>query len=866
MPKKYQLKNGMKVLTIQSAKSPVVSIQAWVNTGSADEIKGEEGISHFIEHLVFKGTNKFKVGEIASSVEGAGGVLNAYTTFDQTVFYVTISKEHLETGLDVISQMMGYPQFDEKEIDNEREVVIEEIKRSLDSPRSLAGRQLFSAVYSSHPYGIPVIGYEENILKVSSQQIKKYFNDRYSPQNIKLLIVGDFEQKNLDKKVDESFGALKKFKIKKVTRKKELVKKNKDMVLSTGPQPESYIYLAWPTPDIKSKDVVPLMLLSSILGEGESSRLVNQVRNQKNAVNSIGCFLFTAKDNGFFSIAVSLQKENINKALHEINSQLELFFTEGISDEEVIRAQRIMESEKLYSMETVDGLAGLYGHSEFFYGDYKKTEKLLSEIKKVNAKKIIAIAKKYLRPENLIITAMAGKETEVSKELESFRADYKIIFKKPVKKIKQKKEKSKKTTWVAKISTKKNVPEKIILDNGTRVIVKKINGSPVLSARLAGLGGLRYENPELSGLNELSSRVWSSGTRSKNEKNYHTSLEKIATGINAFGGRNTLGISMTTLVPFAKEASQLFSEVITEPIFEQRIVEREIKQMIDQIEMRKDKPGQLCMLALAKKLYPDHPYGRDPLGDESTLKKITNRHVEDYIFKTLGKSNRIYSIVGEVQVDVWLKKIHEIEKNLSKEKIKPVSYTINKLTSNTLLYEKSDKKQSHIALGFHGLKFSDKRRYALDVLQAILSGQGGRLFIELRDKASLAYTVTPIRMDGIESGYFGTYIGCSPEKAQKAYKMMYQELMKLGEKSISAEELERAQKYLIGRHDISSQRTSTLADALLFDELYEIPFNEYDKHNEKIKAITQKDVQTLAQELFSQKYVLSVIGQENVSI
>src|ERR1700722_15947273 len=135
---KIQLKNGLKVILTESHKSPVVSVQMWVRTGSADEKKKEEGISHFIEHLVFKGTRKFKVGEIASIIEGAGGELNAYTSFDQTVFYVTISKAFETVGLDVISEMMGFPKFEAGEIDNERGVVIEEIKRSNDSPHRQA--------------------------------------------------------------------------------------------------------------------------------------------------------------------------------------------------------------------------------------------------------------------------------------------------------------------------------------------------------------------------------------------------------------------------------------------------------------------------------------------------------------------------------------------------------------------------------------------------------------------------------------------------------------------------------------------------------------------------------------------------------
>src|SRR6185437_5049361 len=152
MFKKFQLKNGLNVLLVESHKSPVLSIQMWVKTGSADEKKGEEGISHFIEHLVFKGTEKFGVGEIAALVEGSGGELNAYTSFDQTVFYVTISKAFVETGLEVISEMMGFPEFDPAEIDNEREVVVEEIKRGNDSLGRRSSQLLFSANFKKHPY------------------------------------------------------------------------------------------------------------------------------------------------------------------------------------------------------------------------------------------------------------------------------------------------------------------------------------------------------------------------------------------------------------------------------------------------------------------------------------------------------------------------------------------------------------------------------------------------------------------------------------------------------------------------------------------------------------------------------------------
>lgn len=151
MFKKVQLKNGLTVLFVESKKSPVVSVQMWVKTGSADERRGEEGISHFIEHLLFKGTRRFGVGEIAATVEGSGGELNAYTSFDQTVFYITISKQFTDIALDAILEMMGFPLFDGEEINNEREVVIEEIKRGHDNPHRRASQWLFSTSFKSIP-------------------------------------------------------------------------------------------------------------------------------------------------------------------------------------------------------------------------------------------------------------------------------------------------------------------------------------------------------------------------------------------------------------------------------------------------------------------------------------------------------------------------------------------------------------------------------------------------------------------------------------------------------------------------------------------------------------------------------------------
>ena len=194
----------MDVILIPSTKSPVVSVQAWIGTGSADETESESGITHFIEHLLFKGTKKYSLGEIASIVESSGGELNAYTSFDHTVYYVTIASEYQDVALDVIKEMIIHPSFNQEDIDAEREVVIEEIKRSTGSPSSVASDLIFSSMFKTHPYSRPILGKASNIKKFSREKIVSYYKDHYSALNITLVISGDFESSKMKNKV-ESF-------------------------------------------------------------------------------------------------------------------------------------------------------------------------------------------------------------------------------------------------------------------------------------------------------------------------------------------------------------------------------------------------------------------------------------------------------------------------------------------------------------------------------------------------------------------------------------------------------------------------------------------------------------------------------------
>ena len=864
--KRVTLKNGLSVLMIENHKSPVVSVQMWVKTGSADERKGEEGISHFIEHLVFKGTDKYKVGEIASTVEANGGELNAYTSFDQTVFYVNISREFSDVALDTISEMMGFPHFDSTEIDNEREVVIEEIKRGNDSPGRQASRLLFSTVFQSHPYGIPVIGYEKLIKKVSRKILVDYYQSRYIPKNMHLVVAGDFDPKEMQERINATFGRLQDFKLRKVKRIAEPKQKTTRVKVQKAPFEEAQFHMAWRVPGASHKDVAALDVLAMIIGQGDSSRLADRLRLKAAITNSIGAGTFTPKDGGLFTISGSLNVDQATPAFEGVKEEILRMIAEPCSAEELKRAIVNMESEEFYSMETIEAVARKAGSFENLMGDYNYFQKFMKQIYALTPEEIQKVARKYLSTDALSFVMMTPRnEKELTKQIKTWVKDYDKKFA-VAKKTKASSKKAKKVAAIKKVkwslgdSAKDASVQKHVLASGATVFFRESQETPVFSAKAAFLGGLRVEDAKQTGVTELLSRVWTTGTKDLDEAAIAKKIEDMAGGISAFGGRNSAGLSMQTISPFESEAIELFDELLTAPKMSEAATEREKGVMIEAIRSREDNPGALVSQLFTETMFKGHPYERDLYGTADSVKALTIDQVNAHFKKMAMGKNLMISVAGSIDKSKWLKRLETATATLTKGSSLQTNFKHQGPTKIITEFKNLKREQSHIIMGYKGLTLSDPRRFTLQVIQSILAGQGGRLFIELRDKASLAYTVAPMRMEGIDTGYFGAYIGCSPQKGEKAIQMMQEEFKKLSTVLVPDAELDRAKRYLIGRHDIDLQRNSAISSSILFNEIYGIDSSEVFKYADYLRDITAADIKKLATDIFAQPYVLCAVG------
>lgn len=866
MTKKYQLKNGLKVIFQQSHKSPVVSIQAWVRTGSADEQKGEEGISHFIEHLVFKGTAEFKVGEIASLVEGCGGELNAYTSFDQTVFYVTISKNYFDQGLKVISEMMGHPLFDPQEIDNEREVVIEEIKRGQDSIGRRASQLLFQTAFQRHPYGLPVIGYENNVRKWSAKKISNYFQSRYSPQNMFLLITGDFEAKEAKQKIDSAFGRFKRHKIKKVTRKKESVQKKFRIKIEKSSFDQCISYLAWKVPKATHKDLPALEVLAMIMGQGDSSKLVRKLRIDSSTVISCGSHVFSSIDPGFLAISLNHKSERFQDSLNGTLEVISDILDGKVESKDLERAITNIESENDYTIETVDGISSKIGSAEFLTKDTGYPEKYVAKVKKVKIEDVIRVARKYIVLNTLNMTSLTQLDEKVAtniceKWINKFSS---IVTKKRSSKIRADRLLKKVKFIAPKTQGKENFTEVIHTSSGVRVLVRPNFDTKLVSVKAAFLGGIRREVQGQSGITELMARTWMGGTKKYLEKDIYQQIESLAAGIGPVAGRNTIGLSLDSLSNRQEYLSDLYLDLMTDPQFPIEVMDRERELQLEQIKTKNDNPAQIAIRKMMSSLFGSHPYGSDMLGLPEQLQNLTQSHLREHWMKHQNKQNATFVICGAINLDNWIQKIEKYTQTWKKGSTWNDKLSFEFPKKEIRNFYELKKEQTHLVTAYPGLRIQDQDRYALHLIQSILAGQGGRLFLELRDKNSLAYSVSPIRMEGIEPGYFGAYIGCSPDKTDKALEMMRVEFNKLCQSKVGESELQRAKKYLVGRHDIDLQQVSSIASGILYDDIYGINYDESFQFAQRYDSVTPDDIMKLAQRIFGQSPVVSVVGPSDL--
>jgi zinc protease len=384
---RYTLDNGLVVLLKQSKRLPLVSIQTWVKVGSIYEDDKNNGISHFLEHLVFKGTKKYSVEQIGKTLERYGAILNAGTSKEFTMYFTDIPKEGLNDALDVLAQLVFEATFPEEELERERNVVIEEIKRFEDNPGDVLYEGFNNLLFKDSPYKRRILGTQEVIRNLSRDEIIKYYKKFYQPKNMILSICGDLEIEEVKNLIKQKFGSYNSDKQTNQLLTLDESSKGEIFEIKKHKVQHTYFLCGFLGPKIDEKHQYTGDVLSIILGEGISSRLYKILREEKMLVYEIDSGFYTQLGPSVLYISGVCERKNLEKVISEVKSILNELKEKGPNSEEIEKAKRIITTRWYLNNETMHSKASSLAWWEMFKS-LEELNKYLENINKVSSNDI----------------------------------------------------------------------------------------------------------------------------------------------------------------------------------------------------------------------------------------------------------------------------------------------------------------------------------------------------------------------------------------------------------------------------------------------------------------------------------------------
>ena len=857
------LDNGMIVLIQERHSSPVVAINTWVNTGYFNEPDSLTGISHLLEHMFFKGTKKRKLGQLREETKMLGGYLNAGTIYEYTHYYTVLPSRFVQPGLELQSDALWNSAIDSVELKEEKKVVIQEIKRKMDSPDALAWERLMELAFSYHPIRRWRMGTPEQVESWSRDQLKDYFKSFYRPDNIILAIVGDVDTKEVLEEVKRYYDNVKMEKTKKPQIPQVALQNELKYSQMKGDITQSYLKMGFHIPGQLDEDFFALEVLAHILGHGRSSRLSQSLIEKKRLVSSITSEAFTLRDFGVFLVEAELEAKNLLETEAEIFREIERVKTQKIYDYEMVKAKNAIKFSYLSSIETAVGRSENLASFES-YGDYRLGEQYLKSVEKVTQEAIKKVVSKYLILENASILEYRP-ESQFDEKITARGIREEIL-----EGLKEKLDEGKRIELELAKSQENKAPLKFVevsaqeetLSCGATLITRENHSLPLVSLGIYFKGGRASESLENCGITRLTLRGSLKGTKNRSGEEIFNSLEALGASIQTeveadyFAYRIKL-LSAGSMGSANLEAGvDIMADVIKNPVFDPEEIEKEKGILLAKIEKNKDSMRNYPIRLFYQAIFPDHPYGLNDLGEKEAVRTLNQAQVRLWHSKHFSASNMTIVAVGDFDSPDLKQKLDKLFEDFKKEKIKEQKISKIALHSkeNTVM-ESRLKAQTAQALGFVTCPYQEDDLYALKVLQVIASGTGGRFFHQLREKKGLAYTVYGVNDSWEQGGVFYAYIATSPENEKLAREELLSEFYKFKTDQVTDEELETAKNYISGMYQIHLETNSALVKQYAKAKLLGKGIEEVELYPQKISQVTKEQVKEVATRYFDPNYL-----------
>jgi zinc protease len=849
---KTVLQNGLTVLTKEVHTAPVVSVQVWYRVGSRNEPAGQNGISHQLEHLMFKGTTArpIQFGRLFSAL---GSQSNAFTSYDETAYFGTVQRDKLNALLLLEADRMQHSTINDEHLTSEKRVVISELQGYENSPNYRLDRAVMQAAFPDRTYGLPVGGTKADVQNFSLQQVQDYYQKYYTPNNATLVVTGDFDTAATLKTIRDSFGQLPQ----RGEPERSLPTVNShrgatQTVTLKEPGSVPLLEVIYPLPDINHPDVPAIDLMDMVLTGGRSSRLYQNLV-ESGLASAVSAYPAELIEPGWYDIsATAAPGQSLGKIQQVLQQSLTELRETPVSAAELQRAKTQLQASFVLNNQDISSQASQLAYTQSIAGDYKYSDRYLKAIDQVTTADIQRVAQTYLDPakqtvgtfEPTLANGQPGASATSSGRIsENFSPGAPVDPAEVAQYLPE---------AIATDTTPQPLPESFTLPNGLQVLLLRDTSAPTVN--LSGYidAGSAYDSAAKAGLALLTADNLMNGTVNQDALTLARSLEDRGATLGCSVNREGVNISGESLAKDLPHLVENLADILQNAAFPTDQLELSRQREITSLKAQLDNPQVLARRTFQQAIYPaNHPFHAFPT--EDSLNRVSRTDVMQFYQSHYRPDTTLIALVGDFDIpevrslletafSQWQATGDRPQLNVPNINLPQALTRLNPVMPG--------KAEAVTFLGYGGISRQDPRFYAALVMNQILGGDtlASRLGTEIRDRQGLTYGIYSYFQSGIYPGPFAIFMQTAPEDAGKAIDSTVA-LLKQFQQGITEAELETAKRSLTDSYPVDLSDPGTLVSVIVGNAADGLSLEEIRQYPQRIEAVTMAQVQQAIEEL-----------------
>lgn len=802
--------NGFTTVVAPQKAFPLVSLQVWIETGSIHE--GEHlgaGLSHLLEHMVFKGTDEYSARQLNERVPELGGMWNAYTSTDRTVFYIDGPAAHWREFLHLLAQLTLHPAFPREEWERERDVIRREMSMYNDDPQDIAYHALIRTLFKVAPRRLPVIGTRSAFDSLSYEDMVAYHHSRYVPGNMFLCVAGDVDPAELFAAADAEFSSAAATPARAVIPVAEPRQWGPRTHRCEFAQPTSTLMLAWRTPTSNHPDAAALSILASILGEGRSAWLYKRFHDELGLAHDVSIMPVPDRTGeGALVLEFDVDREKrdeLRDAVLEFMKEL----PQAAFDEARRRSHRQMLTGRLRGLSTVQGVANVLGMSWHLSRNPDSMEEWDAALSHVTNKDLARVAATYFTPDRLVEVSVDPTGTNEDAATTSGKAD-------------------------------DNAPVVHTLPNGLRVVTRVDKRVPLAYAEIVFGAGSQTETAQNAGINSLLSECLLKGTTTRSAEQLANEVENLGGSIASAAGNNTFNLSIRGLAADIPTLLELLADATLHPTLPAEVIENEKNAMVADIMDAEEDPAALAFRKLRGLCFGNVSYGNHRDGTVESVQSLTRSELLSQHARLVCAQNAVLAVAGDIEPEQVLALAGQHFGAMPAGMPAERTATPPQMPADAV--QILDKEQAVLALAVPASNaLSDSTPTQL-LFEEWCRDMAGPLFDEIREKRGLAYYAAASSLLGVDAGCLYFYLGTAPEQLAEARAVLEETLNHLAQEGMPADALERARSTALTARVLALQSCGKRCSGMAVNTLLGLEADYDDRVPELLRAVTTEQM------------------------